>query len=151
MLLLWDEDSSYWQIGLAYVFLGIGVGLRRDARVPLADRSVPVPRAGMASGTADLQRDLGGAIMQSVLGALLTAGYASAFTAAIAAAPGQQGRLRTGPVRADEVVRLRRSRSPQQHPSVRRPDHRGGEAVVPPRRRLGVHRRPRRDRCWAQS
>ena len=30
----------------------------------------------MASGTADLQRDLGGAIMQSVLGALLTAGYA---------------------------------------------------------------------------
>jgi hypothetical protein len=32
----------------------------------------------MASGTADLQRDLGGAIMQSIFGALLTAGYASA-------------------------------------------------------------------------
>ena len=30
----------------------------------------------MASGTADLQRDLGGAIMQSIFGALLTAGYA---------------------------------------------------------------------------
>jgi hypothetical protein len=45
----------------------------------------------MASGTADLQRDLGGAIMQSILGALLTAGYASAFAAAIASAPnGQQ-------------------------------------------------------------
>jgi hypothetical protein len=41
----------------------------------------------MAPGTADLQRDLGGAIMQSVLGALLTAGYASAFSAAIAASP----------------------------------------------------------------
>jgi hypothetical protein len=37
----------------------------------------------MASGTADLQRDLGGAIMQSVFGALLTAGYASAFSTAI--------------------------------------------------------------------
>ena len=36
----------------------------------------------MASGTADLQRDLGGAIMQSILGALLTAGYASAFNKA---------------------------------------------------------------------
>src|SRR5207342_1176011 len=47
--------------------------------------SVPVTRAGMASGTADLQRDLGGAIMQSVFGALLTAGYASAASAAIAA------------------------------------------------------------------
>ena len=32
----------------------------------------------MASGTADLQRDLGGAVMQSIFGALLTAGYASA-------------------------------------------------------------------------
>jgi cell division protein FtsW (lipid II flippase) len=41
----------------------------------------------MASGTADLQRDLGGAIMQSILGALLTAGYAAAVGAAIAAAP----------------------------------------------------------------
>jgi hypothetical protein len=41
----------------------------------------------MASGTADLQRDLGGAIMQSILGALLAAGYAAAASAAIAAAP----------------------------------------------------------------
>jgi MFS transporter, DHA2 family, multidrug resistance protein len=38
----------------------------------------------MASGTADLQRDLGGAIMQSIFGALLTAGYASAASAMIA-------------------------------------------------------------------
>jgi MFS transporter, DHA2 family, multidrug resistance protein len=41
----------------------------------------------MASGTADLQRDLGGAMMQSIFGALLTAGYASAVGAAIATAP----------------------------------------------------------------
>jgi hypothetical protein len=41
----------------------------------------------MASGTADLQRDLGGAIMQSLFGALLTAGYASAFSEAIANDP----------------------------------------------------------------
>ncbi len=38
----------------------------------------------MASGTADLQRDLGGAIMQSIFGALLTAGYASAAGSLIA-------------------------------------------------------------------
>jgi hypothetical protein len=41
----------------------------------------------MASGTADLQRDLGGAIMQSIFGALLTAGYAAAAAAAIAGSP----------------------------------------------------------------
>ena len=41
----------------------------------------------MASATADLQRDLGGAIMQSILGALLAAGYATAFAKQIAASP----------------------------------------------------------------
>jgi hypothetical protein len=39
----------------------------------------------MASGTADLQRDLGGAVMQSIFGALLTAGYATAVSSQIAA------------------------------------------------------------------
>jgi len=87
MLLLWEEDSAYWQIGVAYAFLGIGVGLAGTPASHSLTGSVPVRRAGMASGTADLQRDLGGAIMQSVLGALLTAGYASAFNKAVANAP----------------------------------------------------------------
>jgi hypothetical protein len=46
----------------------------------------------MASGTADLQRDLGGAIMQSILGALLTAGYATAIARSVASAP-NRGRI----------------------------------------------------------
>ncbi|MEK9809738.1 MAG: hypothetical protein VW362_04780, partial [Candidatus Nanopelagicales bacterium] len=33
----------------------------------------------MASGTSDLQRDLGGSVMQALLGSLLTAGYAAAI------------------------------------------------------------------------
>jgi hypothetical protein len=44
----------------------------------------------MASGTADLQRDLGGALLTSVFGALLAAGYSSAMSAAIAASPDAQ-------------------------------------------------------------
>jgi MFS family permease len=87
MLLLWKEDSSYWQIAIAYVFIGIGVGFAGTPASHSLTGSVPVRRAGMASGTADLQRDLGGAIMQSIFGALLTAGYASAAAAAIASAP----------------------------------------------------------------
>jgi MFS family permease len=83
MLLLWKENSSYWEIGMAYVFIGIGVGLAGTPASHSLTGSVPVQRAGMASGTADLQRDLGGAIMQSIFGALLTAGYAAAATAAI--------------------------------------------------------------------
>jgi hypothetical protein len=78
MLLLWKEGSSYWEIALAYVFIGIGVGFAGTPASHSLTGSVPVERAGMASGTADLQRDLGGAIMQSIFGALLTAGYAAA-------------------------------------------------------------------------
>jgi MFS transporter, DHA2 family, multidrug resistance protein len=87
MLLLWKEDISYWKVGLGYAFIGIGVGFAGTPASHSLTGSVPVKRAGMASGTADLQRDLGGAIMQSILGAVLTAGYASAAGAAIAAAP----------------------------------------------------------------
>ena len=90
MLLLWKEDISYWKVGLAYVFIGIGVGFAGTPASHSLTGSVPVRRAGMASGTADLQRDLGGAIMQSIFGALLTAGYAAAATAAIAAAPNSE-------------------------------------------------------------
>jgi DHA2 family multidrug resistance protein-like MFS transporter len=87
MLLLWKEDISYWKVGLGYALIGVGVGFAGTPASHSLTGSVPVKRAGMASGTADLQRDLGGAIMQSILGAVLTAGYASAVGAAIAAAP----------------------------------------------------------------
>ncbi|HEY3670746.1 MAG TPA: MFS transporter [Acidimicrobiia bacterium] len=87
MLLLWDSDSQYWEVGLAYALVGIGVGFAGTPASHSLTGSVPVRRAGMASATADLQRDLGGAIMQSILGALLTAGYATAFTKLIAGAP----------------------------------------------------------------
>lgn len=79
MLLLWDEGASYWRIGLGYLLVGAGVGLAGTPASSSLTASVPVTRAGMASGTADLQRDLGGAIMQSILGAFLTAGYARSF------------------------------------------------------------------------
>lgn len=87
MLLLWTEDSPYWQVGLGYAFVGAGVGLAGTPASHSLTGAVPVERAGMASGTADLQRDLGGAIMQSILGALLTAGYATAVSSAIAGSP----------------------------------------------------------------
>jgi predicted MFS family arabinose efflux permease len=87
MLLLWKENISYWEVALGYSFVGIGVGFAGTPASHSLTGSVPVTRAGMASGTADLQRDLGGAIMQSIFGALLTAGYASAAAAAISSAP----------------------------------------------------------------
>ncbi len=85
MLLLWKDGISYWKVGLGYALVGIGVGLAGTPASHSLTGSVPVRRVGMASGTADLQRDLGGAIMQSIFGALLTAGYATAAGAEISA------------------------------------------------------------------
>ncbi|HEY8171132.1 MAG TPA: MFS transporter, partial [Candidatus Limnocylindria bacterium] len=87
MLLLWGEGTGYPVVALGYTLVGIGVGFAGTPASRSLTGSVPVTRAGMASGTADLQRDLGGAIMQSVFGALLTAGYAAAAAAALADAP----------------------------------------------------------------
>jgi MFS transporter, DHA2 family, multidrug resistance protein len=86
MLLLWKEDIPYWKVALGYALVGIGVGLAGTPASHSLTGSVPVRRAGMASGTADLQRDLGGSVMQSIFGALLTAGYVSAASSLIASA-----------------------------------------------------------------
>jgi MFS transporter, DHA2 family, multidrug resistance protein len=85
MLLLWKQGSPYWEVGLDYALVGIGIGFAGTPASSSLTGSVPVQRPGIASETADLQRDLGGAIMQSIFGALLTAGYAKIMAAAVAA------------------------------------------------------------------
>jgi MFS transporter, DHA2 family, multidrug resistance protein len=92
MFVLWGENTSYWLVALAYVLVGLGVGFAGTPASRSLTASVPVTRVGMASGTADLQRDLGGALMQSIFGALLAGGYAAAMTAAIAAT-GKAGQI----------------------------------------------------------
>jgi len=86
MLVGWTETSSFAMVAAAYSLVGVGVGLAGTPASHSLTGSVPVHRAGMASGTADLQRDLGGAIMQAIQGALLTAGYATAIAASVASA-----------------------------------------------------------------
>jgi Na+/melibiose symporter-like transporter len=83
MLLLWGEGTSYVLVAIPLCLMGIGVGIAGTPSSNSLTGSVPVRRVGMASGTADLQRDLGGALMTSIFGALLTAGYAAAMGTAI--------------------------------------------------------------------
>jgi DHA2 family multidrug resistance protein-like MFS transporter len=99
MLIFWREGVGYLWVGLGYAFVGAGVGFAGTPSSHSLTGSVPVRRAGMASGTADLQRDLGGALMQSMFGALLTAGYASAVNSLISAS-GDSARI-TSSVQAE--------------------------------------------------
>jgi DHA2 family multidrug resistance protein-like MFS transporter len=101
MLFFWGEDAGYTVVAVAYALVGLGVGFAGTPASNSLTGSVPVARAGMASGTADLQRDLGGAIMQSTLGALLTAGYAKAFGDLIASAPSVEQDLVTDEVQQE--------------------------------------------------
>lgn len=87
MLLLWQESTPFWIVALTFCFIGVGIGLSGTPASRSLTGSVPIKRVGMASGTADLQRDLGGAIFTSIFGALLAAGYASAMAAQLAATP----------------------------------------------------------------
>jgi hypothetical protein len=100
MLIFWKDGISYLPVGVGYAFIGMGIGIAGTPASNALTGSVPVKRAGMASGTADLQRDLGGAIMQSILGALLTAGYASNFGRLISGAPSGTRQLVTDDVAA---------------------------------------------------
>jgi DNA-directed RNA polymerase subunit F len=52
--------------------------------------SLPVRRVGMGSASADLTKDLGGAVFQAILGTLLTIAYVGYFTRAFAKLPAEQ-------------------------------------------------------------
>lgn len=86
-MLTWDENAQFWHVGTVYLFVGIGVGLAGTPASRSLTGSVPVQRAGMASSMSDLQRDLGGAILQSILGSILTAGYANHLRESVASSP----------------------------------------------------------------
>ncbi len=123
MLLIWEEGASYWQVGLGYALMGIGVGFAGTPASHSLTGSVPVTRAGMASGTADLQRDFGGAVMQSIFGALLTAGYAAAATANDRLLPRPSPDHCERAKSANQIVRRCREHRPAV-PPVRQRDHR---------------------------
>lgn len=80
VMLFWNASSPYWMIGLGYGLMGIGIGIAGTPSSDSLTSSVPVERSGMASGTATLQRDFGGAIMSSIFGVLLTTGYHKEFS-----------------------------------------------------------------------
>jgi EmrB/QacA subfamily drug resistance transporter len=90
VMLTWKAGVGYPLVGTAYAFVGAGIALGGAPASRSVMSSVPVRRAGMGSATTDLQRDLGGAVMQSILGALLTLRYSKYFSDAFANLPADE-------------------------------------------------------------
>ena len=89
-MFIWTENSPYVLIGSTYVLLGAGVAIAAAPASRSIMASVPPQDLGMGSATNDLQRDLGGAIMQAVMGSLLVVRYSKDITDAFNAAPAQE-------------------------------------------------------------
>jgi DHA2 family multidrug resistance protein-like MFS transporter len=144
MLLLWKEGISYWKVGLGYALIGIGVGFAGTPASHSLTGSVPVKRAGMASGTADPPARPGrgnhAVDPRRRPHRRLRLGHRRGDRGSTQRRQ-DHGR---GPGRADEVV-LERGRHRSAVSPVREPDRRRREVVVPTGRRVGLHRRDRRD------
>jgi MFS transporter, DHA2 family, multidrug resistance protein len=82
--LLWNPTTPYSLVGFGFLVIGSGAAFAMTPASRALTESTPVRRVGMASATSDLQRDLGGSIMQAILGAILAAGFAAAFRRQIA-------------------------------------------------------------------
>ncbi len=90
MLVLWQQNTSYWAVGLPYVLVGFGVGMTMAVAARSIMNSLPIVKAGIGSAVNDLTRDFGGAIGIAVMGALLTIRYTNYFTKAFASLPASQ-------------------------------------------------------------
>jgi len=84
-MLFWREGSPYPLVGFGFLVIGFGATFVMTASRRSLTSWTPVRRVGMASATSDLQSDLGGAVMQALLGAVLGAGFARSVSAQIAA------------------------------------------------------------------
>lgn len=87
MLVLWRDDAWIGWVLTAYGLIGLGVGLAATPASRALMGSVPPARAGMGSGFLDLTRDLGGAVLQALMGGVLAASYASTIRADLSNLP----------------------------------------------------------------
>jgi len=86
-MLAWNETTSPVVVAVAFALVGGGASFVMTAASRSLTSSTPVRRAGMASATSDLQTDLGGAVMQALLGAVLAGGFTHVFSRLIASSP----------------------------------------------------------------
>ncbi len=86
IVVVWTPASHLWHVVLAYFLVGVGVGFASTAATRALSMSLPSSKAGMSSASADLTKDLGGAVFQAILGSLLAIAYAWAMGRAISGA-----------------------------------------------------------------
>ena len=80
-------DTSYWFVGTSILFMAYGMG---NIMAPATDAvmgAVPVAKAGVASATNDVTRQVAGAIGVAVIGSVFNSAYSSSVSDAVAQLP----------------------------------------------------------------
>ena len=82
-------DTSYWFVGTSILFMAYGMG---NIMAPATDAvmgAVPVAKAGVASATNDVTRQVAGAIGVAVIGSVFNSAYSSSVSDAVAQLPAE--------------------------------------------------------------
>lgn len=85
-----DSSSSPWLVLLSMLLLGLGIGLVMQVMVLVVQNSVERRDLGAATSTVTFLRQVGAAVGVAVLGSLITARFAAAVPASLAAALGSR-------------------------------------------------------------
>ncbi len=80
-------DTGYWVIGTAIIALSYGMGNIMAPSTDAVMGAVPVSKAGVASATNDVTRQVAGAIGVAVVGSAFNSAYATNMATAVAQLP----------------------------------------------------------------
>ena len=79
----YEVDTSYWFVGTSILFMAYGMG---NIMAPATDAvmgAVPVAKAGVASATNDVTRQVAGAIGVAIIGSVFNSAYSSSISDAV--------------------------------------------------------------------
>ena len=82
-----DVDTSYWIVGVSIVVMAFGMGNIMAPSTDAVMGAVPVAKAGVASATNDVTRQVAGAVGVAVIGSAFNSLYQSGMTEATAGLP----------------------------------------------------------------
>ncbi len=99
-----EVDSGYTLVAAAMFLMGTGMGLAMTPATEAIMGTLPKAKAGIGSAMNDVVREVGGTLGVAVLGSLLSSGFTSGMTDAVAGLPPEQAEAASDSVGAAHAV-----------------------------------------------
>jgi DHA2 family integral membrane protein (MFS transporter) len=99
-----DANSPWWIVEVSLTLIGIGVALVMPSASAAVMMSVPKERGGSASATSNAFRQIGGALGNAVIGAVLASTYRSEVTGSLSSLSADVRDIAAGSIQATQAV-----------------------------------------------